>query len=58
MMKKPELVTIAKRRLVGVLAQQCEKMDETTLREKLESLVGIYFICDGVNTHLTQRTQQ
>lgn len=43
LMRKPELVTIGKDRLIGI-SQQCERMDETTLREQLESLVRIYFI--------------
>lgn len=43
-MKKPELVTIAKSRLVQLSAQQCEGMDETDLCKRLASLVCIYFI--------------
>ena len=45
LMKKPELVIIAKGRLVELLAEQCEGMDETALRKRLSSLVRTYIIC-------------
>ena len=58
LMKKPELVMIAKRRLVGLPPQRCEKMTETTLREQLESLVRIRFICAPRDTYPAQRAQR
>ena len=57
-MKKPELVAIGKSRLVGFSAQQCETMEEITLRERLESLVRIYFFASVINAYLTQRAER
>jgi hypothetical protein len=50
--EKPELVAIAKGRLVGLSEQQCERMDETALREQLESLVGFALSAPLVDTYL------